>query len=76
MVDAKTTAAVAMTCRSSGILQLQVIVVGLYMGDINLAATFADDLWILDHFGRLNVMLLMLSLMVHRGCILIVHITL
>ena len=66
----------AMTCRSSGILQLQVIVVGLDMRDVNLAAALADDLWILDHLGRLNVMLLMLSLMVHRGCILIVHITL
>ena len=65
MVDTKTTTAMAMTCRSSGILQLQVIVVGLDMRDVNLAAALADDLWILDHLGRLNVMLLMLSLMVH-----------
>ena len=76
MVDAKTTAAVAMTCRGSGVLQFQVIVVGLDMRNVNLAAALTNDLWILDHLGRLNVMLLMLSLMVHRGCILIVHITL
>ena len=53
MVYLETSTTVAMTC-SSRILKLQVIVVGLDMRDVNLAASLTDDLGILDHFRSLD----------------------
>ena len=55
-----------MTCRGRGILQLQVVQVGLHMGNINLAAPFAHDLrpgYHLRWLYHLLVLLLLLLLM-------------
>ena len=56
-MDLEATAAMAMTCRSSGILKLQVVQVGLHVRDINFTVTLADYLGSWDHLRWLHRLL-------------------
>ena len=42
MVDFETASAIAVTSGSSGVLELEVVEIGLNVRDIDLAASFAD----------------------------------
>ena len=44
MVNLEPTCAIAMTCRSSGVLKLQVVEIGLHVRNVNLAVALAHNL--------------------------------
>jgi len=63
-VDFEATCAIAMTCRSSCVLKLQIVKIGLHVRDVYLAIALTHDLGPRDYFWWLNCLHLVLLLRV------------